>query len=347
MLITTWINSEPRTTNQEPKPNILLQATTLTTLTPFAEDVLRGLSAPQKSLSARYFYDDEGSRIFQKIMEMPEYYLTRSEMEIMTEQPAAIAAALPYREHFNIIELGAGDGLKTKELLTFLVQQRTDFTYIPIDISGEAMQQLENKLVESLPNLDVRPQVGDYFDIIHNLDSEGRPNLYLFMGGNIGNYEKEGALSLLRMLNDVMQPDGRLLTGFDLRKNPRVISQAYDDPHGITREFNLNLLTRMNRELGADFDRAAFDFYCYYNPYNGEVRSALVSLADQKVYIKALDQTFSFRNNELIRTELSKKYTLPEIESLAAESGFRVQQNFFDSKRYFTDSLWVKARTEK
>ncbi len=305
--------------------------------------MLEGLSADEKTLSSKYFYDDEGSRIFQEIMQLPEYYLTRAEMEIMTRQPAAIAAALPYREPFNIIELGAGDGLKTKELLKFLVRSEVDFTYMPIDISGEAMQQLESKLATSLPDLDVRPLIGDYFEVINALNSEGRPNLYLFMGGNIGNYERAGAVKLLRMLEGIMQPNGRLLTGFDLRKNPRVISRAYDDSQGTTRAFNLNLLTRMNRELEADFVVEQFDFYSFYNPYNGEVRSALVSLAEQEVFMKALDTSFHFRKNELIRTELSKKYTLDEIAALAAESGFSVEKNFFDSKRYFTDSLWKKA----
>ncbi len=276
-------------------------------------------------------------------MELPEYYLTRAEMEIMTLQPAAIAAALPFEVPFNIIELGAGDGLKTKELLKFLVQEGVDFTYVPIDISGEAMQQLESKLATSLPGLDVRPLIGDYFEILNALDSEGRPNLYLFMGGNIGNYERDGAIQLLRMLEAVMQSNGRLLTGFDLRKNPRVISQAYDDAQGTTRAFNLNLLTRMNRELGADFALDRFDFYSFYNPYNGEVRSALVSLLAQEVHIKALDTSFHFQPNELIRTELSKKYTLDEISGLAAESGFAVEENFLDSQGYFTDSLWKKA----
>ncbi len=308
--------------------------------TPFAKDVREGLSAEPKKLSSKYFYDDAGSRIFQQIMEMPEYYLTRAEMEIMTEQAAAIADALPYRVPFNIIELGAGDGLKTNELLKYLVQQRVEFTYIPIDISGEAMHQLEDKLAQSMPGLDVRPVVGDYFKVLDNLDSEGRPNLYLFMGGNIGNYEKEGAFELLKMLRNVMQDNGRLMTGFDLRKNPRIIQKAYDDSDGITRAFNLNLLTRMNRELDADFDLDAFNFYSFYNPRNGEVRSMLVSMANQKVHIGALEQSFRFQANELIHTELSKKYTLDEIEELAVGSGFVMEKNFFDSQQYFTDSLW-------
>ncbi len=299
-----------------------------------------GLSSTPKNLSSKYFYDDAGSRIFQQIMDLPEYYPTRAEMEILTRQPADIAAALPYHEPFNIIELGAGDGLKTKELLKYLVGQRTDFTYMPIDISGEAMQQLEGKLAADLPGLDVRPLVGDYFEVLNSLDSEGRPNLYLFLGGNIGNYEKDGAIGLLRMIRNVMETEGRLLTGFDLCKNPRVIQKAYDDSEGVTRAFNMNLLTRMNSELGATFPLDQFDFYSFYDPHNGEVRSMLVSLAEQDVYVEALDQSFHFQQNELIRTELSKKYTLDEIKDLAAESGFIVEKNFFDSQHYFTDSLW-------
>lgn len=320
-----------------------MQSTTIDILSPFGEEVLKGLSASRKQLSSMYFYDDEGSRIFQEIMQMPEYYLTRCEMEIMTRQPASIAASLPYREPFNIVELGAGDGLKTNELLKYLTVQGTTFTYIPIDISGGAMRDLEAKLARSLPDLDVHPLVGDYFEVLRTFDSGNRPNLYLFLGGNIGNFEYAEAIGLLRMLYHSMKPNDRLLTGFDLRKNPRLIRNAYDDPHGITRAFNLNLLHRMNRELEADFKVDQFDFYCFYNPYNGEVRSALVSLVDQEVYTKALDKVFYFRKDELIRTELSKKYTLNEIGELATKSGFIVEKNFFDQKRYFTDSLWVKS----
>lgn len=319
-----------------------MQPITIETLSPFSQDVLKGLSAKQKYIPSKYFYDDKGSRIFQQIMDMPEYYLTRAEMEIMTLHPDAIAAAIPYREAFNIIELGAGDGLKTNELLKFLINRHTDFTYMPIDISGEAMQHLEKKLAASLPNLTVHPLVGDYFEVLKNLDTGGRPNLFLFLGGNIGNYEMSDAVALLQMLHISMQPNDRLLAGFDLRKNPQVIQLAYDDPHGITRSFNLNLLNRMNRELGGDFLLDNFDFYSFYNPYNGEVRSALVSLQAQEVVLKNLDQTFQFEQNELIRTELSRKYTLPEIQSLAHDSGFETENHFFDKNHLFTDSLWVK-----
>ncbi|TDB69251.1 L-histidine N(alpha)-methyltransferase [Arundinibacter roseus] len=309
---------------------------------PFAEEVAKGLSAKQKYISSKYFYDDEGSRLFQKIMELPEYYPTRAEMEILTQQPTEIAAALRFRGSFNIIELGAGDGLKTKELLRFLVQQQADFTYIPIDISEEAMVHLRAGLASALPNLKVNPLVGDYFEVLEKPDIEHIPNLFLFLGGNIGNYEKGETLDLLHMLWERMNSGDRLLTGFDLRKNPDLIKKAYDDSQGVTRAFNLNLLHRMNRELGAEFRPETFDFYSYYNPYTGEVRSMLVSKTAQTVYIKELDQAFDFQENELIRTELSKKYTLDEIELLARESGFVSEQHFLDSNRYFTDSLWLK-----
>ncbi|GAB2802169.1 L-histidine N(alpha)-methyltransferase [Rhabdobacter roseus] len=309
---------------------------------PFAEDVRRGLLAAQKAIPSKYFYDDAGSRLFQDIMQMPEYYLTRSEMEILSLHPAAIAAALRFSGPFTIVELGAGDGLKTKELLKYLVGQSAQVKYLPIDISGEAMQQLQHKLATSLPDLDVQPEVGDYFEVLERLDLGQQPSLFLFLGGNIGNYEPEAALALLRLIHRYMQPGDQLLTGFDLRKNPRTIQLAYDDPHGITRAFNLNLLWRINRELGGTFEPDKFDFYCFYNPYNGEVRSALVSLTEQQVRVKALDLTVHFRQNELIKTELSRKYTLEEVDALAAASGFHVEQHFFDCKHYFTDSLWVK-----
>lgn len=311
-------------------------------LSPLAEDVLKGFSAQEKYIPSKYFYDDEGSRLFQKIMEMPEYYLTRSEMEILSVQSADIASALQFEEPYNIVELGAGDAQKTQELLKYLVQQQVDFTYIPIDISGEAMQQLQQKLNTSLPGLQVQPEVGDYFSILKGMNFSGRSNLFLFLGGNIGNYEPDDAKVLLGMLYSHMQPGDKLLIGFDLQKNPIVIRTAYDDPYGVTRAFNLNLLHRINRELEADLVVDQFDFYCFYNPFNGEVRSALVSLVEQEVTVGALNKTFYFGPNEIIRTELSKKYTLTEIESLAQACGYKVEKHFYDHNHYFTDSLWRK-----
>lgn len=290
-----------------------------------------------------YFYDDMGSRIFQEIMDMPEYYLTNSEYEILEMQSEAIYRALDFKGHFNVIELGAGDGLKTQQLLRYLLSEKIDFTYIPIDISGEAMNILEDKLRGELPDLKIRPMVGDYFKILGGeIQSEDSPNLMLFLGSNMGNYCERSVVHLLQLFHENMKTDDKLLVGIDLRKNPVTITNAYFDPHGITKAFNINLLQRINRELGGNIDIAKFDFYCHYNPLNGEVRSYLVSLANQDVYLSALDKTYHFNENELISTELSKKYTLPELEGLAERIGFRVQEHFLDSKQYFADSLWVK-----
>jgi L-histidine N-alpha-methyltransferase len=148
--------------------------------------------------------------------------------------------------------------------------------------------------------------------------------------------------SLLQSFNQCMKIGDKLLTGFDLQKNPATIRCAYDDPKGITKAFNINLLHRINRELGGNFKTSQFDFYSFYNPVNGEVRSYLVSMVRQKVHIRKMDKCYDFEQNELIRTELSKKYTLPEIENTASENGFSVMEHFLDCKHYFTDSLWVK-----
>lgn len=307
----------------------------------FAQDVLEGLSTFPKSLPSKYFYDDTGSRIFQQIMDMPEYYLTNSEYEILANQSEDIFKATDFDRHFNIVELGAGDGEKTQAFLAHLLEAGIDFTYIPIDISQEAIDILTKKLKSKLPQLDLQPAQGDYFRVIHEVEQSGVPNLFLFIGANIGNYPFPDAVNLLQQLHQQMQAGDCLLVGFDLRKDPRMIARAYHDPHGITRAFNMNLLTRINRELGAEFDLHAFDFYSHYNPVSGEVRSFLFSLKKQSVWIEDLGRSFDFEQNELIATELSKKYNFKEIEQLAEAAGFDVARHFLDCKHYFADSLWT------
>ena len=310
----------------------------------FMEDVDQGLSADRKYLSSKYFYDDKGSQIFRQIMDMPEYYLTNAEFEILEKQSEAIINATGYaNQHFNIIELGAGDGVKTLELLKKCTALKLDFTYIPIDISGEAIKILEDKMLTVLPGLKIEARVGDYFQVLDELSQSKSASLFLFMGANIGNYSDDDASQLLGMLHQFMKASDQLLIGFDLQKHPRVISLAYDDPNGITRSFNLNLLDRINRELGANFNVDRFDFYCNYNPDTGEVRSYLVSLEEQSVFIDVLNKEFNFAKNELIYTEQSRKYTIQQIENLGSANGFEVSENFKDAQHYFVDSLWKRA----
>lgn len=310
--------------------------------TTFEKDVIEGLTAQEKQLSSKYFYDTNGSRIFQEIMNMPDYYLTDSEFEILSLQAKQIVTACNFNKPFNIVELGAGDGFKTYKLLEYLVAENVAFNYMPIDISQDAIDILSKTLKERLPNLSIKPQVGDYFDILEGMSETNTPSLLLFLGSNIGNYLKEDAINLLKLFNKTMKTGDKLLIGLDLKKNPITIKKAYDDKDGITKRFNMNLLVRMNRELEADFKLDDFDFYCYYNPETGRVKSYLVSLRKQTVFLKKLNKTINFNQNELIWTELSKKYSLPEIEKLALISGFSTMQHFLDCKHYFTDSLWER-----
>lgn len=308
----------------------------------FAEDVLEGLTAKKKHLSSKYFYDDNGSHIFQQIMKMPEYYPTNCEFEILSEQSEQILERLGFKGKFNIVEFGSGDGTKTKQLLQAFLNKNADYTYMPIDISDEAILILEENIRSSVPGIKMQSKIGDYFDILKDISKENTPNLFLFLGGNIGNYKKEEAFDLLQKFALDMKKGDKLLLGIDLQKSPRIIQKAYDDPHGITKAFNMNLLHRINRELDADIDIDRFDFYCHYNPENGEVNSYLYSLTKQRFYSRVLNKSFTFQKDETIWTELSKKYSFSEIEELAEKLHFSVVENFLDSKHYFTDSLWEK-----
>ncbi|WP_299114449.1 L-histidine N(alpha)-methyltransferase [uncultured Winogradskyella sp.] len=308
----------------------------------FAQDVLNGLTAKNKHLSSKYFYDDNGSRIFQEIMNMPEYYLTDAEFEILSMQSKQIVEALQFSQPFNIIELGAGDGLKTFKLLEYLVNNNIHFYYVPIDISQEAIDLLTTRLKERLPSIVIKPKVGDYFEILKDNKKSDYPSLLLFLGSNVGNYQEDKTIELLQLFNENMKIGDKLLVGFDLKKNPITIHNAYYDSHGITKRFNLNLLLRINRELDADFKIDDFDFYCHYNPITGDVKSYIISLRKQIVYLKKLKTSIDFEYNELIWTELSKKYSIEEIEELAKKSSFNINTNFLDCKHYFTDSLWEK-----
>lgn len=313
-----------------------------TALTPFAEDILHGLKSDEKHIPSKYFYDDNGSRIFMQIMKMPEYYPTGCEFEILTGQSGNILESLNFEGPFNIVEFGSGDGMKTRQMLKAFLDRKADFTYIPIDISQEALNALEKNIKTALPDVKMKPKTGDYFDVLKSMADTKVPNLFLFMGGNIGNYLIDEAKDLLKKFNSGMKKGDMLLLGMDLRKNPQIIQKAYDDPHGITKAFNMNLLKRINTELDANANLDQFDFYSFYNPENGEVHTYLISLKKQQIHSNVLDTDFSFEKDELIWTELSKKFSLEEINKLAKSTGFQVVKNFMDCRHYFTDSLWVK-----
>ena len=307
----------------------------------FAHDVDAGLSAVKKHLSSKYFYDDEGSRLFQKIMELPEYYLTKAEMNIMQTRSLDIYDKIN-SEELDIIELGAGDGLKTIEFIRHLLESKAKIIYHPIDISNEAISQLKLKVNRELPELNIKPLVGDYFLEMHDIPPSSAKKVVLFMGANIGNYSFPDAVDLLKHINENINTGDMLLVGIDLQKDPNLVSKAYNDATGVTKAFNLNLLTRINQELGGNFSLPGFDFYSTYSPENGEIRSYLVSLLDQLVNIDACAKSYNFKKNELIYTELSKKYNKTKIEDLATKSGFKCIELFHDNNDYFADCLFEK-----
>jgi L-histidine Nalpha-methyltransferase len=325
-------------------------------LTQFAEDVLAGLSSTPKELSSKYFYDDEGSRLFQEIMKLPEYYLTNCELEIFQTQADQILSSLSNRidddaenphsairipHSFDLVELGAGDGTKTAVLIDYFLKQKADVAYSPIDISQEALDALTEKFSSEFPALKMQARVGDYFKILESLrNGNGRRKVLLFLGSNIGNFSREQSVSFFRSLRGVMNDNDLLFIGFDLQKDPHVIANAYDDAAGVTAKFNLNLLTRINRELGGDFDLEKFTHYANYRPIEGSARSYLMSREKQAVHIAALGRDFEFDQWEAVFMEISQKYSMQMIESLAAESGFKIKHNFFDSQKYYCDSLW-------
>jgi len=304
-----------------------------------AADVKQGLLRSPKKLPSKYFYDARGDELFQAIMRMPEYYLTDCEYEILETHQQDILRSIG-RQRFELAELGAGDGYKTKVLLRYFLEKGMDFRYCPVDISGHVLQELEESLKQELPDLKFNCLEGDYFEMLEELqyDSDA-PKVILFMGANIGNMTREEAVGFLRRIRTNMRPEDRLLVGFDLKKDPDVILRAYDDPAGTTAAFNLNLLRRINRELDADFDLEQFRHWETYNPITGAAKSYLISKKEQMVTIGALKRSFSFAAWEAIHMELSLKYSLSEAESLLAEAGFSHTQHFQDKRAYFLDTL--------
>jgi len=308
----------------------------------FAKDVMMGFAQNPKSVSSQYFYDQQGDKIFQQIMNMPEYYLTRSEFEIFSEQKEEICKAIKgFDEPFNLIEFGAGDGYKTKLLLEYLLSNNANFTYYPVDISNNILIELKQSLKNELPGLKVKPLNLEYFSALSKLSEiNNQRNVILFLGSNIGNFHLDSAAGFLRRINWYAKKSDMLLLGVDLKKDPRIITNAYSDPHGITANFNLNLLSRMNRELGANFNIQQFTHHTFYEPVSGEVLSYLISLQEQQVNFGFLDWRVDFKEFELIHTEISKKYSIPELDALAGGQGFRVLKHFTDTKRYFLNTLW-------
>lgn len=311
----------------------------------FEEEVHQGLTDFPKHLSSKYFYDELGDRLFQDIMNMPEYYLTNAEHEIfMTHKQEITNLFRKGNGKFKLIELGAGDGRKTKILLEYLAKTKADFKYQPIDISQNVLNQLEESINSELPEIHIEPLQGTYFEILNRINIEnGTKKVILFLGSNIGNLLHHQAIAFLKHIGDFMHNDDLFFVGFDQKKNPQTVLDAYNDSTGITSAFNKNLLTRINRELDADFNLDQFIHWEVYDPETGTAKSYLVSKEEQTVLIKKLELNIDFKPWESIHTEISQKYDDEVVSWLAEKSGLQIVAEFSDPKNQFKNYAFKKT----
>jgi L-histidine N-alpha-methyltransferase len=319
-----------------------LTGSTKSKIDQFYDDVITGLRMTPKRLNSKYFYDANGDKLFQDLMNCEEYYPTKCELEIFSEKISEICEAIiGDGDAFDLIELGAGDATKSAYLLQYLLEQQADFTYLPIDISENVISYLNVTLPVTLPGLQITGLNGEYFDTLEKAASiSNKRKVVMFLGSNIGNMHVEEAEFFCRQLRDHLSAGDMMLIGFDLKKNPKTILAAYDDKEGITKKFNLNLLERINRELNADFNLDKFDHYPIYDPETGACKSYLVSLVDQRVKI-ADAETIHFVKDECIYMEISQKFTVSQTDEIAINTGFRSTHCFFDEKEWFIDVIWV------
>lgn len=297
----------------------------------FRDEVVAGLRKPRKELPSKFFYDEEGSRLFEAITELEEYYPTRTELGIMREHAGDMTALLG--PDALLVEYGSGSSLKTRILLD---QLRRPAAYVPLDISGAHLAQSAAALAAAYPDLEVLPVCADY-TASFALPAPTRPaarTVVYFPGSTIGNFDPGPARRFLEQVAAVAGPGGGLLIGVDLRKDPVRLHAAYNDAHGVTAAFNLNLLARVNRELGGDFELAAFRHYAFYNPTERRIEMHLVSLGEQRARVGG--EEFAFSVGESIWTESSYKYSLDDFARLADATGWAVERVWTDRESLFS-----------
>lgn len=302
--------------------------------------VIDGLKQTPKRLPSAYFYDDEGSRLFQRIMQLPSYYLSNAEREILvTQWPKLLDALSPDGQAFELVELGSGDGSKTIELCAAFHRAGAHMAYQPIDTSAHALHSLQEAFKQRLPDMPVRIQCGDYH-LGWQRSTDRSRQIAMFMGSNLGNLTKEETFVFMRLIRSHLREGDGLLLGLDLMKNPRTILDAYNDPEGVTAAFNLNLLARMNRELGTDFKTDRFSHYATYSPLDGAARSFLVSHCAQTVHSDKLGLRFDFADGETIYTEQSQKYSQDMITQMAKNSDFVPKLRLQDARGLYCVTYW-------
>ena len=303
----------------------------------FKDAVLCGLGHARKSLPCRFFYDAPGSRLFEEICELPEYYPTRTEEAILVGAVAEIASTSP--AGLSLVELGSGSSRKTRLLIEVLLERHKALHYVAIDISSGFLAESARTLLARYPGLSVTAIGGEYREAFLHLPPREGPRLLLLLGGNIGNFEEDEAVDLLRLAAAAVGPDGQLLVGFDRLKDPRILENAYNDAAGVTAAFNKNLLGRINRELGGEFDVDTFEHAAPFVASGSRVEMLLVSTRSQTVRVEALGRSFAFAAGEAIHTESCHKYDVASFTRLAGAAGLAVVRLFSDPLGWFSLAL--------
>jgi L-histidine N-alpha-methyltransferase len=312
--------------------------------TGLAEDVRNGLTGPQKRFLPKYFYDELGSQLFEAICLLPEYYLTRAEDEILRHYADEIVASVEGKK--TLLEMGSGSASKTRLIIEALLREQDELLFMPVDISASALDSSSRILLQSYPRLRIEAYAADYFAGLAELakkDKGGKTErsrtLALFLGSNISNFDYEEAIHFLKAMRSVLDHGDGLLLGADLRKDRPTLEAAYNDALGVTSAFNLNVLARINRELGGNFDLHKFKHHAFYNEEEGRIEIYIQSLENQRVRIEQLDLEVEFAAGELIHTEYSHKYDEASIDRIASETGFVRTRTWRDSQGRFSSSL--------
>lgn len=304
--------------------------------TAVAAEALRGLTATPKSLSPWLFYDEPGSQLFERITELPEYYLTRIERSIFAAHAEEIIAQAAQGQYLEIWELGAGTASKTGLLLRAAVDRQSEIHYYPIDVSETALAAACQQIEQSLPGVRVLPQVADYTrNFVLPAGSQANRRLVLYIGSSVGNFSPEDALALLKDIRRQLCPGDALLLGTDLVKDAATLLAAYDDAAGVTAEFNRNILRRLNRELGADFKAERFAHRAQWNATASRIEIYLESLEEQNVRIASLDMDVELAAGETIHTENSYKFTIASVRQLLNRAGFQLHRTWMDRRNWF------------
>jgi dimethylhistidine N-methyltransferase len=306
----------------------------------FVQELSSSLNQKQKSIHPKFFYDEKGSQIFEEICRLPEYYLTRTEISILTQLYDKLPSYLT--GNFRLVELGSGSSQKTRILISILERLHKQIEYFPIDISN-ILKESSAVLLDNYENLHVTGIIDNYengLEFIKNYDD--KKNLIAFLGSSFGNFEYEHGLEFLHKINSSMNNDDLFLIGLDLVKDKAVLECAYDDPKGVTARFNLNVLSRINSELDGDFNIDKFAHHSFYNENQNRIEIYIRSLENQIVNIPKAEMVLQIKRGELIHTENSHKYTIPKIKEIFSATGFRIRDMWFDNKQYFCLALLSK-----